>query len=80
MVLLNLLSMGEQMVKKSKLKHMAVTIGAAMGRADRTVHKVAKTGAAAKKKLVAISKQVEALKRQLLKNTEGLPVAGNASF
>ena len=68
------------MAKNSKLKHMAVTIGAAMGRADRAAHKVVKAGVVAKKELVAISKQVKALKRQLLKNTEGLPVADNASF
>jgi hypothetical protein len=56
---------------KSKLKHVAVKIGAAMGRAERTGHNIAKAGVVAKKELTAISRQVMALKRQLLKNTEG---------
>ena len=59
------------MVTNSKLKHVVVTIGAATGRTERTAQKVARAGMVAKKKLVAISKQVEALKRQLLNNTEG---------
>lgn len=60
------------MAKKNKLTQAAVTIGAAMGRADRTAHKVAKAGGVAKKELAAISKQVDALKRQLQKTTKRL--------
>jgi hypothetical protein len=60
------------MARKSKLSRVAVKIGAAMGRADRTAHKVAKAGVLAKKELEDISKQVEALKRQLLKTTKRL--------
>lgn len=60
------------MAKKSKLTRVAVRIGAAMGRADRTAHKVAKAGLLAKAELEDISKQVEALKRQLQKTTKRL--------
>ncbi|HLV94084.1 MAG TPA: hypothetical protein VKS44_02745 [Candidatus Acidoferrales bacterium] len=60
------------MAKKSRLTQTAETIGAAMGRADRTAHKVAKAGVMAKKELAAISKQVDALKKQLQKTTKRL--------
>jgi hypothetical protein len=60
------------MAKKSKLKQVAENIGAAVGRADRTAHKVAKAGVLAKAELEAISKQVDALKRQLQKTTKRL--------
>jgi len=60
------------MSRKSGLRRVAVKIGAAMGRADRTAHKVAKAGVLAKKELEDISKQVEALKRQLRKTTRRL--------
>jgi hypothetical protein len=55
------------MAKKSKLTRAAVKIGAAVGRADRTAHKVARAGLIARGELAAISKQVDALKRQLQK-------------
>ena len=60
------------MAKKSKLTQVAVKIGAAMGKADRTAHKVAKAGLLAKDELEHIAKQVEALKRQLVKTTKRL--------
>jgi hypothetical protein len=60
------------MAKKSKLSQVAVKIGAAMGRADRKAHQVAKAGVLAKKELKDISKQVDALKRQLQKTTKRL--------
>jgi predicted nucleic acid-binding Zn-ribbon protein len=60
------------MARKSRLRRVAVRIGAAMGKADRTAHKVAKAGVLAKKELEDISKQVEALKRQLRKTTKRL--------
>jgi predicted nucleic acid-binding Zn-ribbon protein len=60
------------MAKKSRLRQVAVRIGAAVGRADRTAHKVAKAGVLAKKELDDISKHVEALKRQLQKTTKRL--------
>jgi hypothetical protein len=63
------------MAKKSKLTKAAVTIGTAMGKADRTAHKVAKAGVVAKQELEAIAKQVEVLKKQLLKTTKRLKQA-----
>ena len=57
------------MAKKNRLKQVAARIGAAVGRADRKAHQVAKAGVLAKKELQDISKQVDALKRQLLKTT-----------
>jgi predicted nucleic acid-binding Zn-ribbon protein len=60
------------MTKKNKLTQVAVKIGTAMGKADRTAHKVAKAGFLAKKELEDISKQVEGLKRQLQKTTKRL--------
>jgi hypothetical protein len=63
------------MAKKSKLTQVAVRIGSAMGKADRTAHKVAKAGVLAKKELEDISKQVDGLKRQLLKTTKRLKQA-----
>jgi seryl-tRNA synthetase len=62
----------DTMAKKNKLAEVAVKIGAAVGRADRKAHQVAKAGALAKKELAQISKQVEALKRQLQKSTKRL--------
>jgi hypothetical protein len=66
------LSPEDKMAKKSKLSQVAVRIGSAMGRADRKAHQVAKAGVLAKKELQDISKQVDALKRQLLKTTKRL--------
>lgn len=60
------------MAKKNKLTQVAMKIGTAMGKADRTAHKVAKAGLVAKAELEDISKQVEALKRQLQKTTKRL--------
>ena len=61
--------------RTSKLNQVAVRIGAAMGKADRTAHKVAQAGVIARKELEDISKQVEALKRQLQKTTKRLKAA-----
>jgi hypothetical protein len=60
------------MARKSKLTRVAVGIGTAMGRADRGVQKVAKAGSLAKRELDDISKQVDALKRQLRKTAKRL--------
>lgn len=60
------------MAKKSRLTKVAVKIGSAMGKADRTAHKIARAGRVARRELADISKQVEALKRQLLKTTQRL--------
>jgi hypothetical protein len=57
------------MAKKSKLTNVAIKIGAAMGKADRKAHQVAKAGALAKKELDGLAKDVAALKRRLEKAT-----------
>jgi polyhydroxyalkanoate synthesis regulator phasin len=63
------------MAKKSRLTRAAVSIGSAIGTADRTAHKVANAGVVAKKELAAITKQVDALKKQLAKTTNRLKKA-----
>lgn len=60
------------MARKNRLTRAAESVGAAVGRADRTAHKVANAGKVAKQELAAISKQVEALKKQLQKTTKRL--------
>jgi hypothetical protein len=60
------------MAKKGRLHTAATRIGAAVGKADRTAHKVARAGVVAKKELEHISKQIESLKRQLQKSTKKL--------
>lgn len=60
------------MARKSKLTQVAVKIGTAMGKADRTAHRVAKAGSAAKDELADIAEQIDALKRQLLKTKKRL--------
>jgi hypothetical protein len=60
---------------KNRLKKAASKIGAAIGKADRTAHKVAKAGVIAKGELDDIAKQVEALKRQLVKTSKKLKKA-----
>jgi hypothetical protein len=60
---------------KNRLKRAAKKIGAAIGKADRTAHKVARAGVLAKGELEDISKQVDALKRQLVKTTKKLKKA-----
>ena len=63
------------MAKKSGLTKVAVKIGTAVGKADKTAHKFAKAGVLAKSELDDIAKQVEALKRQLLKTSRKLKKA-----
>jgi len=60
------------MAKKSRLARVAVRIGTAMGKADRKAHQIVKAGKLAREELADISKQVEALKRQLLTTTKRL--------
>ena len=60
------------MARKSRLTRVAVKIGTAMGKADRKVQMVARAGSLAKKELDDISKQVDALKRQLQKTAKRL--------
>jgi hypothetical protein len=62
----------EENMARNQLKNAAKKIGAAMGKADRTAHKVAKAGIVARQELIQLSKQVESLKRQLQKTTKRL--------
>jgi hypothetical protein len=63
------------MAKKSRLHRAAQSIGAAVGRADRTAHKVAKAGGVAKEELAELKKHVEALGRQIQKTSKRLQKA-----
>jgi hypothetical protein len=63
------------MARKLNLNKAATRIGAAIGKADRTAHKVAKAGVIAKGELEDIGKQIDVLKRQLLKTTKRLKKA-----
>ena len=63
------------MARKLMLKKAASNIGAAIGKADRAAHKVAKAGVIARSELEDIGKQIDALKRQLLKTTKRLKKA-----
>ena len=60
------------MAKKNKLKEAAVKIGSAVGRADGRAHKAVRV---AKQELTELSKQVDALKRQLEKSSKKLKSA-----
>jgi seryl-tRNA synthetase len=62
----------DMMARKSRFTRVAVRIGTAIGKADRKAHQVAKAGPVVKQELEDIGKQVEALKRQLLKTTKRL--------
>jgi hypothetical protein len=67
------------MAKKNKLRDAAAKIGSAVGRVDVTAHKAARKAAAAahvaKLELIEVSKQVEALKKQLKKSSKRLQSA-----
>jgi ribonuclease HII len=63
------------MARKDRLTQVAVRIGKAVGRADRKAHQVAAAGLVAKKELEEIAKQVEGLKKQLLRTTKRLKAA-----
>ena len=67
------------MATKNRLRDAAVTIGSAVGRADGTAHKAAHKAAkavhVARIELTELSKQVDALKKQLKKSTKRLKSA-----
>ena len=67
------------MEKKDRLTDVSVKIGTALGKADKQARqkarKLADASSIAKEELQEISKQVEALKRQLAKTTERLKKA-----
>ena len=60
------------MAKKTTLKSVSVTVGTALGKADKKAHQLVKAGAIAKEELAALSKQVDELKKQLAKTTKRL--------
>lgn len=55
------------MARKTKLKAAAVKIGATVGRAERTAHKVGKAAKIAREELAELTKQIRALGRELKK-------------
>jgi hypothetical protein len=63
------------MARKDKLTEVAVKIGTAVGRADRTARRVASAGSAAKEELADIAKQIDALTKQLMKTKKRLQKA-----
>jgi hypothetical protein len=64
------------MAKKNRFKDAAMKIGSAVGRIDGTAHKAAyraaKAARVAKLELIELSKQVNALKKQLEKSAKHL--------
>ncbi|HYL61439.1 MAG TPA: hypothetical protein VE077_02380 [Candidatus Methylomirabilis sp.] len=60
------------MAKTNRLTRAAERVGGALGRADRKAHKIVQAGSLAKEELRAITKKVDALKRQLEKTTKRL--------
>jgi hypothetical protein len=67
------------MAKKNKLTDAAVQIGSVMGRVDgkahKAVNKATKAAHVARLELTALSKQVDALKKQLKKSSSRLQSA-----
>ena len=67
------------MAKNDRLKEVSVKVGAALGKANREAHikakKVSEASKVAKEELQDISKQVEALKKQLEKTAKRLKTA-----
>ena len=64
------------MASKSKLKDAAVKIGSVVGKVDGTAHKAARKTAeavkVARRELDDLSKQVDALKKQIAKSSKRL--------
>jgi len=67
------------MAKKNRLREVSEKVGAALGKANREAHikarKVSQASKMAKEELHEISKQVEALKKQLEKTAKRLKTA-----
>ena len=70
------------MAKKDRLTTVSVNIGKALGKADKEARlrarQVAQASSVAKEELQEISKQVDALKKQLAKTTVRLKKALNS--
>jgi hypothetical protein len=67
------------MAKKNRLRDAAVKVGSAVGKVDAKAHKAARKAAkaahVARQELVELTKQVDALKRQLVQSTNRLKTA-----
>ena len=64
------------MTKDNVLRDAAMRVGSAVGRVDAKTHKAARKAVKeAHQELVALTKQVEALKRQLTQSTKRLKTA-----
>jgi len=63
------------MAKKNKLTEVSVKIGSTLGKANKKARQLSQAGQVAKEELLAISKQVDELKRQLEKTTKRLKKA-----
>ena len=67
------------MARENGFRDAAVRVGSAVGRVDVKAHKAARKAAkaahVARQELVALTKQVDALKRQLVQSTKRLKTA-----
>jgi hypothetical protein len=63
------------MAKKDRLTEAGVKVGTMLGRANRKAYKIVEARGIAKKELQALAKQVEELRRQLVKTTKRLKKA-----
>ena len=70
---------GKDMARENKLRDAAMRVGSAVGRVDAKAHKAArkavKAAHVARQELVTLTKQVDALKRQLMQSTKRLKTA-----
>ncbi len=60
------------MTSRTRLAGTAVRIGAAIGKADRSAHKITKAAQIAKEELLELTRQMEALRQQLQRSSERL--------
>jgi hypothetical protein len=63
------------MGKKDRLTRVAVAVGGAMGKTERTARRVAKAGIEAKEELEELASQIDQLKKSLLKAKKRLQKA-----
>jgi len=67
------------MARENVFRNAAVRVGSAVGSVDAKAHKAArnavKSAHAARQELVALTKQVDALKRQLMQSSKRLKTA-----
>jgi hypothetical protein len=63
------------MARENGFRNVAVRVGSAVGRVDAKAHKAAKAAHVARQEVVALTKQVDALKRQLVQSSKRLKTA-----